>query len=81
MVRPNVPVDFLPLARGFTAGEVEAATSLVCRTARDRSDCLDLLDALGLLRSALEGLHEEGRFAGGQNEEQGSADGEGEASG
>ncbi|WP_157879852.1 hypothetical protein [Streptomyces natalensis] len=36
------------MARGFTAAEVEAVRGLVERSARDRSDCLDLLDALGL---------------------------------
>lgn len=76
--KPNVPADFLPVARGFTAAEVEGARALVCRSARDRGDCLDLQDALGLLRSALEccGLQERGPFAEARDERPGGVDGE-----
>lgn len=81
--KPGVPADFLPMARGLTAAVLERARSLVCRKARGREDCLDLQDALGLLRSALEccGPREHGRPAEGPGQVQVELDGEGFGSG
>ena len=56
----RIPVDSLPMARGFAPGELEAVTALVCRRARDRDDCHDLLGALGLRRLASESAEGEG---------------------
>ncbi|UJB43053.1 hypothetical protein [Streptomyces sp. A1-5] len=43
------------MADRATDAEVGAVANLVSRYAKDEDDCLELLDTLGLLRSALEG--------------------------
>lgn len=59
--------------------EVDSARKLVRRFARDRDDCRDLLDALGLLRSALEAsdLDADGLISEVQEKGLGEVDGEG----
>ncbi|MEW1654070.1 hypothetical protein [Streptomyces sp. NPDC093707] len=68
-----VPSVDLPVAAPATDAEVQSLTHVVSRSARERDGCLELLDALGLLRSALErrGLLDGEPSAKGRDEEQG----------
>lgn len=49
----GVPSELLPLGDGPTDADESAVRRLVARSALDRDDCRFLLDALGLLPSAL----------------------------